>query len=142
MFKTHLPVQFLPEQMWTVHPRIIHISREAKDVAVSHYHLRRDVLRDDVRSISEHFEEFLNDEAWFCPYRQHVMNYRNLPNSGNIFYMTYEELVSDMEGWIRKLASFLKKDVTDEKVEKLREHLRFENIKSELLQDVEQLGIY
>lgn len=33
--KTHMPVQFLPDQIWEKNPKIIHISRDVKDVALS-----------------------------------------------------------------------------------------------------------
>jgi hypothetical protein len=33
--KTHLPVNLLPDEIWERKPKIIHISRDAKDVAVS-----------------------------------------------------------------------------------------------------------
>ncbi|KAG5667159.1 hypothetical protein PVAND_015156 [Polypedilum vanderplanki] len=44
IFKSHLPVQFLPDQNWTVKPKIIHIHRDVKDVAISFYHLRKKFL--------------------------------------------------------------------------------------------------
>lgn len=33
--KTHLPVQLLPDEVWTKTPKVIHMSRDVKDVAVS-----------------------------------------------------------------------------------------------------------
>ncbi|PNF29575.1 hypothetical protein B7P43_G01904 [Cryptotermes secundus] len=39
--KTHLPLQMLPEQLWTVRPKIIYVARDAKDVAVSYYNHHR-----------------------------------------------------------------------------------------------------
>lgn len=132
VFKSHIPVQFLPEQIWTIKPRIIYISRDIKDVAVAYYYLRKDIFGDGVGTIEEHFEEILCDKAWWCPYRQFLMNYQNLPNYENIYYMTYEEIVNDMEGTIRKLTTFLGKHVTEEIVVKLKEHLSFDNMKSKI----------
>lgn len=36
--KTHLPLAFLPEQLWTVRPKIVYVVRDPRDVAVSYYH--------------------------------------------------------------------------------------------------------
>lgn len=36
--KSHLPLHFLPKQLWTVKPKIIFVLREPKDTAVSYYH--------------------------------------------------------------------------------------------------------
>jgi hypothetical protein len=39
--KTHLPAQLLPDQLWTVKPKIVYIRRNPKDTAVSYYHHHR-----------------------------------------------------------------------------------------------------
>lgn len=36
--KSHLSLPFLPEQLWSVKPKIIFVLREPKDAAVSFYH--------------------------------------------------------------------------------------------------------
>lgn len=40
--KSHLPIAFLPHQLWEVKPKIVYVARDAKDVAVSWYHLYQD----------------------------------------------------------------------------------------------------
>lgn len=36
--KTHLPLAFLPEKLWTVKPKIVYVCRDPRDVAISYYH--------------------------------------------------------------------------------------------------------
>jgi Sulfotransferase domain len=131
-FKTHLPVQFLPHQVWTVKPKLIYISRDVKDVACSLYHFRKNLLHENVESMEENFDDLLEDRVSFAPYREHVLNWKNLPNYENILHMTYEELIADIGNAIRQIGKFLNKNVTDEQVTKLEDYLSFEKMKSEL----------
>lgn len=131
VFKTHLAVQFLPDQIWTVKPKIIYLERDVKDVAISCYHHRINVMHEKVDSREEHFEELLTDKHWWGPYREHVLNYKNLPDYENILHWTYEQLISDMEGSIRKMVQFLGKTITDEQLMQLKNYLQFDKMKSE-----------
>lgn len=36
--KSHLPITFLPRELWKVKPKITFVAREAKDAAVSFFH--------------------------------------------------------------------------------------------------------
>ncbi|KAG5667156.1 hypothetical protein PVAND_015153 [Polypedilum vanderplanki] len=123
-----LQVQFLPDQIWTVKPKIIHIHRDVKDVAISLYHLRKNSLHDDVGTMEEHFEEILNDRTWYTPYREHVLNYQRIPDYPNILYLTYEELLADKAGVIKQTAKFLNTPITEEQVQKLIDHSKFEKM--------------
>lgn len=38
MIRSHLPIAFLPKEMWTVKPKIVYMMREAKETATSWYH--------------------------------------------------------------------------------------------------------
>ena len=132
IYKTHYPVQFLPDKIWTVKPKIVHIVRDIKDVAISFYHLRKNAFHDEVGTIEEHFEEVLNAKTWYCPYREHVENYKRIPDYPDIFYMTYEGLMADKPGVTRKLAEFLGKPITDAQLDQLLDHCKFEKMRGKL----------
>ena len=132
IFKCHLPVQFLPDQIWTVKPKIVHIVRDIKDAAISYYHLRVNTQHEKLDSIEEHFEQVLNDKCWYSPYREHTIDYKNIPDYKNIFYISYEGLLADRAGVTRKLAEFLEKPITDKQLEELVEHCKFEKMKGKL----------
>lgn len=36
--RTHLPLGFLPEKLWSVRPKVVYVCRDPRDVAVSYYH--------------------------------------------------------------------------------------------------------
>ncbi|XP_070491074.1 luciferin sulfotransferase-like [Chironomus tepperi] len=105
---------------------------EVKDVAISNYHFKNLI---DVKynlDINEYFDCFLNDTILFGPYRESVQNYLNLPNYENIIYITYETMCADLEGTILMIAKFLGKSVSSENLQKLKEHLSFENMKTNM----------
>lgn len=83
--------------------------------------------------LSDMLESFLSDKYIYCPYREHRINYWNIPDYQNILYLTYESVVRDIEGAIRKVAMFLNVTVSNENLMMLNEHLKFDNMKSEFM---------
>ena len=127
--KCHLPVQLLPDEVWIKKPKLIHIRRDPKDVATSHYHLAN-AFSPNPMKLEDYLEDFLSDGILYTPYRENVWNYLNLPDYENILYLTYEEMSVDLEGTIVKVAEFLGKTVSSENAEKIKDYLKFENMKS------------
>lgn len=130
VFKTHYPVHLLPPQVFTKNARMVFISRDVKDVAVSNYFFRKQILHERVENMEENFEDFLNDRVFFGPYREYLSNYQKLQDKSNILVLTYEGVLSDWEGSIKKVAKFLGKEASDENIKKLAEYLDFKNMKS------------
>lgn len=130
--KCHLPVQLLPDEIWTKKPKLLHISRDPKDVAVSDYHLMKNFSSVPIK-IEDFLEDFLDDAVMYSPYREYVWNYLNLPGYENILYLTYEKMSADLEGTIQMVADFLGKELTKENMEKIKEYLKFDNMKGEFL---------
>ena len=130
MFKTHFPVQLLPPQVWTKNAKVVFISRDVKDVAVSGYYFRKTTLHEVIGSIEEHFDDFMKDEVFFGPYREYLRNYEALKGKENVLFLTYEGCLSDWEGTIRKMAKFLGKEASDENIKKLIAYLDFKTMKN------------
>lgn len=127
----HMPIQCLPEDVWLQKPKIIHISRDVKDMVVSTYYYLR-----DFDNLKETFDEFLQDfmdgKVIYTPYREHLLNYVNVPDYPNILYLTYEWVTQNMDEAIRKVVKFLGKEMSTENFNLLREHMKFDTMKSEL----------
>lgn len=130
LMKSHLPVQLLPDEIWKKKPKLFHISRQVKDVAVSQYHLLLSSYSVDF-TFEDYLEDFLADNVIYSPYRENLWNYLNLPDYENILYLTYEEMSADLDGTIQKVSKFLGKFVSDENAEKIKDYLKFENMKGE-----------
>lgn len=128
-FKTHFPVNLLPDNIWRVQPKIIHVSREVKDVAISTYHMCKDFFNLNVE-LEQFLQDFLDDKVIYAPYREHCKNFLELQNYPNILFLTYEWVTSNLEAAIRRVAEFLGKEISNENLSKLMEHLQFDSMKS------------
>lgn len=127
---SHLRVQCLPNEIWFKKPKIIHISRDVKDVAVSQYYYLKDICNLQ-ESLHEFLEDFLDDKVPFGPYREHLLNFTNIPDYPNILYLTYEYVTQNMDESMLKVTKFLGKEISMENLKLLREHMKFDSMKSE-----------
>lgn len=125
--RTHLPVQLLPDEVWNKKPKIIYVSRHPKDVAISTYYFFKNY--GCVQSLSTFLENFLNDEGFLSPYREHRLNYWNIPDYPKILYLTYELITLDIDAAIRKVSDFLEVSISNDNFEKLKDHLKFDKMK-------------
>ena len=119
----------LPNQVWTVKPKLIYVSRDAKDVAISKYHIYKAVYDPSVK-LTDYLEAFLKDQVLFSPFREHRVDYWNIRNYENILFITYEEMIRDIDASILKVGNFLGKTITNENFTKLKNHLTFDSMKS------------
>ena len=108
------------------------MSRNVKDVAVSFYYFSKDYYNYNY-TMDEFLDYFMDDALESTPYREHVLDFLNIPYYGNIMYLTYEAVTGNMEFYIDKVVAFLGKTVSDENKAKLMDHLNFKKIKGELL---------
>ncbi|KAL7020045.1 hypothetical protein ACKWTF_011361 [Chironomus riparius] len=132
--KSHLPVQFLPDEIWTKKPKLIHISRDPKDAIISLFYLLNDFSPVPIK-LEDFLEDFLSDNVMYCPYREYVWNFLNLPDYENILYLTYEEMSADLDGTIQKVGKFLGKTVSEENASKIKDYLNFEKMKNRKTND-------
>lgn len=72
--KTHLPIQLLPHEIWKIRPKIVYVTRNPKDTAVSLFHHVRNfnVYEGDMTSFCQ---SFLADEVIFAPCHNHILNF-------------------------------------------------------------------
>ena len=66
LMKSHLPVQLLPEEIWTKKPKLLFINRDPKDVAISHYHLLNSFSPTSF-GLEDYLEDFLSDAVMYSP---------------------------------------------------------------------------
>lgn len=85
------------------------------------------------RRLSTAFDEFaqlfLEGLTPYGSYFDHVAAFWSLRHEDNILLLTYEELKRDLRAAARKVALFLEKDVPEEKMDSLMEHLSFRKMK-------------
>lgn len=126
--KCHLPQQLLPDEIWTVKPKIVYIARKVKDVCVSFYYHYK-MLQGYTGNLEDFAEAFLNDLICFGPYHQHILDFYALRNESNILFLRYENMISDFETEVRRTIKFFDKSFSDDEIKKLCNHLSFKSMK-------------
>ncbi|KAG5669593.1 hypothetical protein PVAND_017480 [Polypedilum vanderplanki] len=126
--KTHLPVQLLPDEFWISRPKIIFLTRDIRDVAISCFNVGLKLLAYK-SSMEEFLQEFLDDKLPLCPYREHTLDYMNIPDYPNRLNLTYEWVNANIDEAILKIAKFLGKEVSDENLKLLKDHVEIANMK-------------
>lgn len=109
---------------------MIYISRDVRDVVISMYYFAKNMLHRDIH-LEDYLRAFLNDEAVFGPYREHCIDFWNIPDYEEKLILTYESVVGKIDETIAKVAEFLGKEVSEENFGLLKEHLKFDSMKSE-----------
>ncbi|KAJ8968177.1 hypothetical protein NQ314_002436 [Rhamnusium bicolor] len=136
--KTHLPWILLPKQIQEniKKPKIIYVTRNPKDTCIS-YHNHSKLLEGYTGSFEDFCKLFLAGKREYTffinilrPFWQHIFPFWERRNQPNILFLKYEEMIKDLPAIIRKVAQFLEKDLTDEQVDRLSDHLSFTNMKN------------
>jgi len=128
--KWHHPAELLPSDVIS-EGRIIYLLRNPKDTAVSWYHFQRmNTLYSFEGSFDQFFELFLQNKVSYGSYWHHILSYWKLRDQGNILFLTYEEMHSDLSEVVRKVGSFLSKDLSKKQVEAIVEHCSFRQMRS------------
>ncbi|XP_054085113.1 sulfotransferase 1 family member D1 isoform X2 [Zeugodacus cucurbitae] len=128
--KSHLPPHLLPRQIWQKKVKLIYCARNPKDVLVSFSHFLRG--KGAYRGNAKEFvDDFLNANITYTPYWPHVFTMWQMRAEPEVFFITFEEMKSNLRGVLERLAVFLEKPaLTEAQMEKLLKHLSFENMKA------------
>ncbi|XP_055598747.1 luciferin sulfotransferase-like isoform X2 [Uranotaenia lowii] len=126
--KTHLPVALLPDQIWSVKPKMIYVRRNPKAVAVSFYH-HSVTLHGYRGNLNQFVRSFINDLQYWSPYHRHVIDYHNL-NYENILHLCFEDMRQDLRPTLHRVCKFLGKSYTAQQILALEQHLSFDSMKN------------
>lgn len=108
------------------------MARNPKDVLVSSYHFLTGIGLWQ-GSLDEFTNQFIEDRIIFTSYWSHVMDFYRMRHEPNVFFITYEEMKKDLKSIVSKLSKFLEcKELNENEMEKLLEHLSFANMKGGL----------
>ncbi|PIK55626.1 sulfotransferase [Apostichopus japonicus] len=128
--KTQLPISLLPEEFDQKRPKVIYVSRNPKDVAVSlynfcswspnwpQYRVWSDFLHDFCRGA-------LPRGLWF----DSVLDWWQRRDDENVLFLKYEDLIKDTKGAVWRIAKFLERPLTEETVDNIITHSTFNAMK-------------
>ncbi|XP_061395301.1 sulfotransferase 4A1 [Musca vetustissima] len=128
--KTHFPLSLLPPSVMEQKCKIIYVARNPMDVAVSYYYLNRLYRTQGYVGNFERYWTYFQDglNPWL-PYFSHVREAMQHRKSSNFLYLQYEDMSTDLQGSIKRIANFLGCDLDYSKMEALLQHLNISNFR-------------
>lgn len=66
---------------------------------------------------------------FFSPMNRHVLDFWKIRNEANVLFLFFEDMKRNLEQEIKKSMKFLKKDYSQDQINKLCQHLSFDSIK-------------
>jgi hypothetical protein len=126
--KTHLDIARIP---YSGEAHYICVVRDPKDTCVSGYHfLRAEGMGPMTPSVPNFVEFFLSPHFPFTPWPVFVDGYWRLRDRNNMLFLTYEEMKRDLAGTVRKIAAFLKVDLSENEVDAVVRQSSFNHMKT------------
>ncbi|XP_061449799.1 sulfotransferase 2B1-like isoform X1 [Rhineura floridana] len=126
LLTTHMPPQVLAASLRKAKPKVIHLVRNPKDVAVSFYHFCRMAnFFPDPGSFDEFLLAFLDGTVHYGSWFEHTKGWLNCKEELDVFYITYEELHQDLEGSVERLSAFLGHPLPPGQMDSIRQHCSF-----------------
>ncbi|CAH1785652.1 unnamed protein product [Owenia fusiformis] len=134
LLSTHLTYDFMPESVKQGKCKVVVILRNPKSVVTS-LHVLNDVPEyyKVVPTIDQTIDAMLTDAqdqliygSWFNHVSKWWLNKDKL--KGNIHFIFYEDMKKNMGEVIKGLAKFLNKSIPDDHIDKMAEHLQFEQM--------------
>ncbi|XP_018563786.2 estrogen sulfotransferase-like [Anoplophora glabripennis] len=129
--RSHLPLSLMPPHIFEVGAKVIYCARNPKDMLVSLYNMYSNIgisLPD--RSFQNYIDVFKNDSAFTWPYIEHVKEGWDRRNDENFLFLFYEDTIRDKRRTIQKVADFLGKNLSEDQVDRLEDHLKIENFRN------------
>ena len=121
----------LPEEIKKKNTKIIHISRDPRDIAVSYFHFcQMNRFINYKGSWNSFFRAFMEGEvqggSWF-EYQREWMENKDNPN---ILFIEYEKLLTNTADTVNRMAHFIGKPLEANKVDQIAEIVSFKSMKN------------
>ena len=131
VFKSHNPYHLLPRKL-TESNRLIYVTRNAKDTAVSMYFHTFGFKMYEYDEPIEHFiDEFMAGRVEYGPYWTHLKSWHIQREQRNILVLHYEEMQADLAATVARVARFLDQPLTNEEIERVAELSTFSSMKKD-----------
>lgn len=81
-------------------------------------------------SLQEYIKKFIEGQVMYSPFWDHVLEGWERRNEENVFFVSYERMIIDMESVLKDLCIFFDKDVPDKDIlDQSTKHLSFKSMK-------------
>ncbi|XP_077995813.1 sulfotransferase 1C2A-like [Glandiceps talaboti] len=130
--KSHLPYNFFPSQALEKKCKIIYISRNPKDVAVSYFHHHKNLFwpLHFPGTWNDFYKLYIKGKVNFGSWFDHVLGWWEHKDDDNVLFLKYEDVKKDQREPLRKIAAFLDIELTSDLEDKIIDYSSFTKMKS------------
>lgn len=127
---SHLPPEFLPAALSRKKGKVIYVARNPKDILVSYFYFHQLAnMLETPKDFDDFFEKFLTGRVFGGSWFQHVKTWYSHREDMNMLFITYEEMIQDLSSVVKRISSFLDRDLTEEQLTNVVKHSTFKNMK-------------
>eukprot|EP00794_Sanderia_malayensis_P014895 gene14895-16441_t len=144
VIKSHLHLELLPPKLLDECKAVLCL-RNPKDTIVSYYHHNKLIKAHNfVGDFKSYFNLFMDNLLYYSSYWRYTVDAWKLKDHPNVCLLFFEDMKQDLQSAIKKVASFLDKELTDAQVKSLEDHLSFKSMKecSGTVEDGKKLGMF
>ncbi|XP_063054321.1 sulfotransferase 2B1-like [Engraulis encrasicolus] len=128
---SHMPYHLMPASFFSSQAKVIYVARNPKDVLVSSFYFHQMAsFLDDPGTFEQFLDKFLAGEVLFGKWTDHVKSWRQNNLGDRILFVTYEEMVKDLRGALKRLLCFLGREMSEESLEQVVSHCTFNQMKT------------
>ncbi|XP_071777392.1 amine sulfotransferase-like [Centroberyx gerrardi] len=126
----HLQYHFMPLALSQKKGKVIYVARNPKDVLVSYFHFHKvATMLETPKDFNDFFEKFMKGGVYGNCWFDHIKTWYSHKDDMNILFITYEEMIQDLQSVVERISLFLDKDLTDEQLANVVKHSTFRNMK-------------
>ncbi|XP_030249975.1 amine sulfotransferase-like [Sparus aurata] len=127
---THLQYQFMPAALSQRKGKVIYVARNPKDVLVSYFHFHKLAnMLETPKDFDDFFEKFMRGEVFGSSWFEHIKTWYSHKDDMNMLFITYEEMIQDLQSAVERISLFLGKELTGEQLANVVRHSTFNNMK-------------